>query len=81
MEKEDDILSKRKFQNASGINLGNFMLDSLDEIQGEEVTEEVDAKDKETKTLVELAKLLQDDERVENVLLPVRDGLFMVRKK
>lgn len=45
------------------------------------VTEEVDAKDKETKTLVELAKLLQDDERVENVLLPVRDGLFMVRKK
>ena len=45
------------------------------------VTEEVAAKDKETKTLVELAKLLQDDERVENVLLPVRDGLFMVRKK
>ena len=45
------------------------------------VTEEVDAKDKETKTLIELAKLLQDDERVENVLLPVRDGLFMVRKK
>ena len=45
------------------------------------VTQEVDDKDKETKTLVELAKLLQDDERVENVLLPVRDGLFMVRKK
>jgi len=45
------------------------------------VTQEVDLKDRETVTLVDLAKLLQEDERVENVLLPVRDGLFMVRKK
>jgi predicted O-methyltransferase YrrM len=45
------------------------------------VTEEIDTKDKETKTLVELAKLLEKDKRVENVLLPIRDGLFMVRKK
>ena len=45
------------------------------------VTQEVAPKDKETKTLIELAKLLQEDERIENVLLPVRDGLFMVRKK
>lgn len=45
------------------------------------VTQEVNPKDKETVTLVELAKVLEDDQRVENVLLPVRDGLFMVRKK
>jgi caffeoyl-CoA O-methyltransferase len=45
------------------------------------VTQEIAPKDKETKTLIELAKLLQEDERIENVLLPVRDGLFMVRKK
>ncbi|MBI35639.1 MAG: methyltransferase [Flavobacteriales bacterium] len=45
------------------------------------VTQKVDLKDRETVTLVDLAKLLQEDERVENVLLPVRDGLFMVRKK
>ena len=45
------------------------------------VTEEIDLKDKETRTLVELAKLLEKDNRVENVLLPIRDGLFMVRKK
>lgn len=45
------------------------------------VTQELNAKDKETATLVELAKVLQEDSRVENVLLPVRDGLFMVRKK
>lgn len=45
------------------------------------VTQEVNPKDKETVTLVELAKVLEEDQRVENVLLPVRDGLFMVRKK
>lgn len=45
------------------------------------VTEEVNVKDKETKILVELAQLLEKDNRVENVLLPIRDGLFMVRKK
>ena len=45
------------------------------------VTERIDLKDKETLTLVALAKLLEKDSRVENVLLPVRDGLFMVRKK
>tara|TARA_Y100000766_G_C18907258_1_gene606485 strand:- start:752 stop:1393 length:642 start_codon:yes stop_codon:yes gene_type:complete len=45
------------------------------------VTQDVAPKDEETKTLIELAKLLQQDERIENVLLPVRDGLFMVRKK
>lgn len=41
-DKEDDILSKRKFQNASGINLGNFMLDSADEAEEEETIEEID---------------------------------------
>ena len=45
------------------------------------VIEDFNAKDKETRTLVALAKLLEKDSRVENVLLPVRDGLFMVRKK
>lgn len=45
------------------------------------VTQEVDSKDKETRTLLDLAKLLQNDDRVEQMLLPLRDGLFMVRKK
>lgn len=45
------------------------------------VTQTIDPKDKETVALVELAEILEKDERVENVLLPVRDGLFMVRKK
>ena len=45
------------------------------------VTQDIDPKDQETKSLLELAEALEMDNRVENVLLPVRDGLFMVRKK
>ncbi len=45
------------------------------------VTQTIDPKDKETIALVQLAEILEKDDRVENVLLPVRDGLFMVRKK
>ena len=72
------------------INYYNLVLDSVKKggviifdnvLWSGKVTQKIDSKDKETKTLVELAKLLQDDKRVENVLLPVRDGLFMVRKK
>jgi predicted O-methyltransferase YrrM len=37
--------------------------------------------DKETQALHEFNKFVQQDERVENMLLPVRDGLMVVRKK
>ena len=72
------------------INYYNLVFDSLRKggviifdnvLWSGKVTEEIDPKDKETKALVELAKLLEKDNRVENVLLPIRDGLFMVRKK
>lgn len=43
------------------------------------VTQEINPKDKETATLVELAELLKSDNRVDQVLLPLRDGLFMVQ--
>lgn len=45
------------------------------------VTQPVAPKDIETKTLVELAELIEADDRVENVLMPIRDGLLVVRKK
>ncbi len=45
------------------------------------VLTEVDKKDKATRTLVELNKLIHDDSRVQEVLLPIRDGLTIVRKK
>ena len=45
------------------------------------VTQPIDAGDKETKILVELAELINSDSRVENVLMPIRDGLLVARKK
>lgn len=45
------------------------------------VVEPIDPKDIETKTLVELADILQKDDRVENMLLPIRDGVFVLRVK
>ena len=37
--------------------------------------------DKETKSLYEYSVKIQSDSRVENVLLPLRDGLMIARKK
>lgn len=45
------------------------------------VTKPVDLKDKETKVLIELAELIESDDHVENVLMPIRDGLLVARKK
>lgn len=39
------------------------------------------ANDKRTRLIDEYNKKMQDDNRVENLLLPVRDGLMIVRKK
>ena len=36
--------------------------------------------DKDTKAIMEFNEFIQKDKRVENVLLPVRDGLMIVRK-
>jgi len=40
-----------------------------------------DKKDTDTLAIHEFNKKIQEDERVENILLPVRDGLMIVRKK
>ncbi len=37
--------------------------------------------DKDTAALVQFNEMVQKDDRVENVLLSVRDGLFLIRKK
>ncbi len=44
------------------------------------VIEEVQEKDVDTKTLIEFNQFVQNDPRVENVLLPIRDGLMLIRK-
>jgi caffeoyl-CoA O-methyltransferase len=40
----------------------------------------LDPRDEGTKAIDALNKRIRDDERVENVLLPVRDGIMLVRK-
>jgi predicted O-methyltransferase YrrM len=41
----------------------------------------LDAKpDKDTRAILEFNKKIQDDPRVENVLLPIRDGIMLMRK-
>jgi caffeoyl-CoA O-methyltransferase len=37
-------------------------------------------KDKDTRAVVEFNEKIQNDKRVENVLLPIRDGIFIIRK-
>ncbi|NLP57327.1 O-methyltransferase [Lutibacter sp. B1] len=45
------------------------------------VIEELEKKDKDTRILLEYNKLLSTDDRVETVLLPIRDGLTITRVK
>ena len=45
------------------------------------VVEELNPKDKDTKVLLEYNKLLNEDARIETVLLPIRDGLTISRVK
>ena len=45
------------------------------------VLEPVEENDIDTATLIELNDLIHEDDRVEEVLLPVRDGLLIVRVK
>lgn len=40
-----------------------------------------DNQDKETKGIDEFNKYIQQDTRVENMLLPLRDGIMMIRKR
>lgn len=44
------------------------------------VVEEVAAKDKQTQGILAFNKMVQEDDRVENVILPIRDGMMVVRK-
>jgi predicted O-methyltransferase YrrM len=45
------------------------------------VLEDVEPNDKDTEVLKELNKMVHKDPRVQEVLLPIRDGLLVIRKK
>ena len=42
---------------------------------------EPDSRDAQTRGILEFNELVQQDDRVENILLPVRHGLMVIRKK
>jgi predicted O-methyltransferase YrrM len=48
---------------------------------GKVVQPEATKKDKELSAILLFNSRIQEDSRVENILLPVRDGLMVVRKK
>ena len=45
------------------------------------VVEELSPKDLDTKVLLEYNKLLNSDDRIETILLPIREGLTISRVK
>lgn len=45
------------------------------------VLEKVEENDIDTKVLIDLNKLIHEDDRVQEVLFPIRDGLLIARKK
>ena len=47
---------------------------------GKILVEEGQKIDKDTKALIDFNKKVHDDPRVENILLPIRDGVLMARK-
>jgi caffeoyl-CoA O-methyltransferase len=45
------------------------------------VIEELKSNDKDTQIIIEFNKMIKNDNRVETILLPIRDGLMLTRKK
>ena len=58
---------------------GYFMFDNV--LWSGKVLNDLNSADKDTKVLVELNKLIHEDDRVQEALFPIRDGLLIARKK
>jgi caffeoyl-CoA O-methyltransferase len=48
---------------------------------GEKILEKHDPVDDSTRGIIEFNELVRQDERVDNLILPVRDGVMIIRKK
>jgi caffeoyl-CoA O-methyltransferase len=62
------------------MNTGGIIL-SDNVLWSGKIVEKLDTKDKDTKALLEYNTLLNTDDRIETVLLPIRDGLTISRVK
>lgn len=58
---------------------GYILLDNV--LWSGKVLKEAEPNDVDTKELISLNKRLQEDDRVQNMVLPIRDGLTILRKK
>lgn len=58
---------------------GYILIDNV--LWSGKVIEPIEPGDEDTAVLVQLNKMIHHDERVQEVLLPIRDGLLLVRKK
>jgi predicted O-methyltransferase YrrM len=61
------------------VRSGGYVI--LDNVLWSGKVAEPDKNDKDTVLLRKLNDLIHEDERVEEVLLPIRDGLMIARKK
>jgi predicted O-methyltransferase YrrM len=61
------------------VRIGGFIL-ADNAFWGGKVLDE-NTTDKETLGILEFNEFIQKDERVENILCPIRDGLMIIRKK
>lgn len=78
----DKINNARYYEMVLGkLNPGGFILvDNV--LWSGKVTQQTDKKtDADTQSILDFNDMVQADERVENLLLPLRDGLMMIRKK
>ena len=63
MEKEsdDELISKKKFQKASGVNLDNFLIGSIEEVKEEAKEEEIEALSETDEAMGEISELFTRD--------------------
>jgi caffeoyl-CoA O-methyltransferase len=62
------------------VNQGGIILADNVLWSGKVIAEEGKKIDKDTQIILDYNKMVQNDSRVENVLLPIRDGLMLARK-
>ena len=81
------------FIDADKANYGNYFQAIIDKMNpggvilsdnvlwSGKVTEEPNPKDEDTKALISYNKMINEDPRIETILLPIRDGLTLTRVK
>ena len=63
----------------SKVKIGGYIM-SDNVLWSGKVIEEVLPNDKDTPIILDFNAKIQQDERVENILLPIRDGILIARK-